>query len=302
MSAATVNDLKAAQQVDIFGLTKDYADEAPLLQHIEIMRVAGVDFKPPYASSSLPPAYRAAYSGKDYADAGLASTTVELKYVDFSVYADVQIAEAYQGGAEAYLAVQQDRAIAGAMREIQQQFLLGVAHNNTSGSYGYDDFFPCSSGTYSVTGPETTGSTCTEVFALNTNECRLLVGRSGELSLGEVRKTTVNDTNGKPFEAYCVAGGAWVGAAFLGTHAGRRLVNIQAKDVTDAYCASLIEAFGDGFKPNLFAMNGGAIAGLRRSRTATNPTGAPAPFPEEVYGRRIVEVAIPNNIAAISVT
>lgn len=302
MSAATLSEIKNGRDVDIFGLVKDYAQEAPLLSHIEIMRVPGVEFKPPYVNTSLAPTYRAAYSGKDYADSGLAADTVELKYVDFSVYADAQLAESYVGGPEAYMAIQQDRALAGAMREIQAQFLMGVANNNTSGSYGFDDYFPCSSGTYSIDGGVTTGSACTNVYALYAPECKLLIGRDGELGMDEMRRTTVNDASGKPFEAYVVAGGVWAGAAFIGKHAGRRLVNIAASSVRDSHLADLIDKFGDGFKPTVFAMNHHAVSGVRLGRTATNPTGAPAPFPDECFGIPIAVCNVRNDLTPVSVS
>jgi hypothetical protein len=40
--------------------------------------------------------------------------------------------------------------------------------------------------------------------------------------------------------------------------------------------------------PNYVVMNRRSLGQLQRSRTATNPTGAPAPFPQEAFGVPIV--------------
>ena len=42
--------------------------------------------------------------------------------------------------------------------------------------------------------------------------------------------------------------------------------------------------FPDGYTPNAIFMGKAALNVLRKSRTATNPTGAPAPFPKEIQG------------------
>ena len=58
--------------------------------------------------------------------------------------------------------------------------------------------------------------------------------------------------------------------------------------MTDALLAQLIEKFPAGRGPNYLVMNRRSLRQLQASRTATNPTGAPAPFPSEAFGIPIV--------------
>lgn len=70
-----------------------------------------------------------------------------------------------------------------------------------------------------------------------------------------------------------------------------RIVNLTAqagKGLTDSLISQLINKFPAGRKPTHVVMNRQSHGQLQTSRTATNPTGAPAPFPSEAFGVPIV--------------
>lgn len=296
MPAATVQDLENLVNADIFGILEDYAKKVPLLGAIEKMSVPGIEFKPPWVDSSAAPGYRAAYAGRDFQDSGISARTVELKYIDFTVYADKMIAEGSSVGVDAYMAIQAERALIGGLKEVEKQFLLGTVHNSADGSEGADDIF--TTGTSMIDGGLTTGDS-TRVYGINTAECRLLLGNNGEFTIGQVESFTATDTNGKPFEGYKCVGGFWAAACFIGAHACRILANIAPGSVRDSHCAAIIDKFGDGFAPDYFVMNKECISGIRAGRTATSPTGTPAPYPESVYNIPILQVAIPNDLTPV---
>lgn len=85
-----------------------------------------------------------------------------------------------------------------------------------------------------------------------------------------------------------------------------RIVNLDGTSghtLTDAMvAAAAIKAKAD--KPfTMIAMSRTSVLELQQSRTATNPTGAPAPWPTESMGIPIVMTdAIPENEAAINTT
>lgn len=298
--AAAITDLKKLSDADLFGIIDDYAKQVPLLGAIEKMSVPGVEFKPPWIESAATPTYRSAYAGRDFQDAGITNRTVELKYLDFTVYADRMVAESSSVGVDSYMAIQAERALIGGLREVEKQFLMGTSHNSATGSSGADDIF--TSGSYLVDGGMTTGSSCTRLYGINTAECRMLLGNNGQMTIEGVEPFTATDSNGKPFEGYKCVGGFWAAACFIGTHACRMVVNLTAASARDSHCASIIDKFGEGFTPDYFVMNKEAISGIRSGRTATSPTGAPAPYPESAYNIPILQVAITNNQSTVTVS
>jgi hypothetical protein len=73
--------------------------------------------------------------------------------------------------------------------------------------------------------------------------------------------------------------------------------------LTDQLIATAFAKFPANEGPNLIAMSRTSLLELQVSRTATNPTGAPAPFPTEVFGVPIVPTdSIPEDEAAINTT
>ena len=85
-----------------------------------------------------------------------------------------------------------------------------------------------------------------------------------------------------------------------------RICNIDGttgKTLTDALIAQAIAKFPAGEGPTMIALSRTSLYELQTSRTATNPTGAPAPFPTEAFGIPIVTTeAIPENEAALNTT
>jgi hypothetical protein len=82
----------------------------------------------------------------------------------------------------------------------------------------------------------------------------------------------------------CVTGGAYT----IG-----RICNLTAdsgKGLTDALLSTMYSKFPVDRKPNMIAMNRRSLRQLQQSRTATNATGAPAPFPQNWEGIPIITV------------
>ena len=68
-----------------------------------------------------------------------------------------------------------------------------------------------------------------------------------------------------------------------------RLANLDAvATLSDDLLSDAIAKFPAGKAPSYLVMNRQSLKQLQQSRTATNPTGAPAPFPTEAYGIPII--------------
>ena len=93
------------------------------------------------------------------------------------------------------------------------------------------------------------------------------------------------------YSAYRVTLGLWVSLQVGSLYDVVRIANLDATSddlLTDDVISDALAKFPAGHNPNMIVMNRTARKELQQSRTATNPTGAPAPFPEEAFGVPIV--------------
>ena len=112
------------------------------------------------------------------------------------------------------------------------------------------------------------------------------------------RGDTVEDSNGKKFPAYMQPIDGWVGLQITTAHSAARLANVK-DTLDDDMISDLLKLFPSEEPATHLVMNKEARNTLRKSRTATNPTGAPAPQPEEVFGTPIIETSSLRNTEAI---
>jgi hypothetical protein len=93
------------------------------------------------------------------------------------------------------------------------------------------------------------------------------------------------------FPAYYHPIVGWCGLKIGSVHSVVRIANLtedSGKGLTDALLSRAMQIFPASRGPNYVVMNRRSLGQLQRSRTATNPTGAPAPFPQEAFGVPIV--------------
>jgi hypothetical protein len=114
-----------------------------------------------------------------------------------------------------------------------------------------------------------------------------LYGNNGALDLSEVREARIVDASGNPYTAYVQEILARPGLQVGNTRTVGRIKKLTAdadKGLTDALLAKLLAKFQVGQRPDAWLMSRRSLEQLRSSRTATNPTGAPAPTPTEAFG------------------
>ena len=91
---------------------------------------------------------------------------------------------------------------------------------------------------------------------------------------------------------YYTPASMYIGFQMGGKYSAGRIANINAatdsKPLTDDLISELLSVFPAGMGPNMLVMNRTRLKDLQQSRTATNPTGAPAPFPDSSFGVPIV--------------
>jgi hypothetical protein len=127
----------------------------------------------------------------------------------------------------------------------------------------------------------------TSVFAVTTglDGIQIAWGSEGKITEGDVQLQQVNNASGDIAWHACQQIECWAGLQVTSEFAFGRIHGINKNHVlTDDLLYELLSRFPSGKEPTALFMNRYALEQLRRSRTAVNATGAPAPRPTDVAG------------------
>lgn len=187
---------------------------------------------------------------------------------------------------------QADAHVTAALMHCGEQFYYGL-DNDALGFTGLIAQYNSAEMTVDATG---TGATTTSVWAVKfgAKYTQWVYGKNGKFDVSEIRQESVADdqTPAKYYTAYLQEMVAHIGLQVANKYSVARLKNVSAsetnKTLDDDMLADLLEKFPAGYRPDVFLMTRRSHGQLRKSRTATNATGAPAPYPLEAHGVPIV--------------
>ena len=228
--------------------------------------------------------FRAANAGRDYDHSVDTVVTVTCKILDFSWRVDYAEANAWRRGPEDLIRREGMRHLQAALFKLEQQLFYGT------GSLGDSDGFSgIAQSTYvDATGDDmvvgaggSTANSQTSAYFLRTgfDDVRFVTPMGRGPSLGETIVTEANDSN---HPVYYTPASMYVGVQLGGKYSIGRVANIESA-FDDDDIADVLSAFPAGMGPSFGVMNRTALKLLRQSRTATNTTGVPAPFPSDAY-------------------
>lgn len=286
----------------------DLLQDAPVLAALAAEARDGTTHK--YIKEVTAPTvgFRAVNTGRFNSKSGDLEVSVDMKLLDCSLAIDVAVADQYHKGAAAYLAREAMRHIRAGYFELEQQILMGTG-NEATGFAGLSDNAQLDDldDTMVVDGGGS-GVDTESVWAIRTGDdlrdMIVVTGMDGNIQVGETITQFIVDGDGKRYAAYCIPIHAWYCIQIGGAYSVARLANIDAgAPLNDDKIARLLSKFPAGRGPSFLAMSREARRQLQDSRTATNSTGAPAPFPTESFGVPIVTTdAITSTETAISTT
>lgn len=252
--------------------------------------------------------FRAANVGRDLDSSIDTIVTVTLKILDFSWDVDKAVADIWRkGGAQALIAREGMRHIKAALVAFEKQVFYGTtAQGDASGFTGMIQATTVDTKTdtmcYDAAG--TTADTATSVWAVRIGPSDLMgvVNGDGEIALGDTTVIQKTSSGSLVYPAYYTPGCTWLGMQVGSIYSMGRIVNItedSSHTLTDDMIAQLLAKFPVGKEPTHLIMNRRSRRQLQDSRTATNSTGAPAPFPTEAFGVSIVTVESIVNTEAL---
>jgi len=279
------------------GLIKQGVANLPELQLFPASPIKKTQYKATVRTALPSTGFRAANTGRSNAKSTLTSRTVECKILDASGSMDRAVSKDNEWGEDVAVADEQSAHVEGALTDVATQIYYGT-DADAAGFVGVGSILAYTDSDMVVDAGGTTESTASSVYAFKfgRQECSLAWGNDGELEIDPVVKQLVLDeTNGGfiPSWVWVILG--WVGLQLVNYEAFGRLCNItedSGKTLDDDMLAELIAQFPVGKKPDALFMSSRSMQQLRASRTATNGTGAPAPFPSEAFQVPIYESSV----------
>jgi hypothetical protein len=253
--------------------------------------------------------FRAPNTGREFSKSADTVVTVTLKVLDFSWAVDKAVADIWRkGGREALIAREGLRHLKAALVKYEKQLIYGTnaTHGDTAGFTGMVNASTVDglADPMVVNAGGTTANTASSVWAiaLGPNDVLGVVNGDGEFDLGETTVQNFQDGTGKHYPAYYTPATTWLGLQVGSAHSMGRIVNLtedSGKGLTDDLIAELLSRFPITHRPTALFMNRRSLKQLQQSRTATNATGAPAPFPSESFGVPITTVESIVNTEAL---
>lgn len=293
--------LKINNSEELVGLIDDAVAEIPEIGFFAASPVKRNSYKTLSLVGLPTVAFRDPSALRTFDSVTLATHDVACKYLDASWTLPVAVAQQSDWGEDFAKALQQRAHLRAAFNWLAKQIWRGVA-NDASGFVGFDAFIDAvvdedNNREMVVTANSGTVSDASAVYAVRTgiDSSQIAWGSEGKLDEGEVvEQLLYNQTTAESVTTtsgawhYAQKLGGWVGLQVSSRYAAAKIEKLSATSgaagLDDDLLYQLIEKFPAGAKPNGIFMNRRSFSQLRQSRTAYNPTGAPAPYVDNFEG------------------
>jgi hypothetical protein len=285
----TLLDIVKANGSDgIVGLVDETIRATPEVAVGDARTIKGVNYKTLIRKTLGTAAFRDASTGSNVIKSVYTNQLIECFILDNRIEADKVVADDYEDGAEAYIAMEASGVMNASLQTLGRTFYYGrrtAQGGDAKGNPGLLDYVQ-SSLVYNAAG--TTASTGSSVWfvAFGKNKVQWVFGNNGQLAMTPTRIGDLFDTAGNPFTGYISQLLARPGLQVLNQYSVVRIQNLTADagcTLTDAKLGAALALLPAAFRSSItdIFMAPRSAEQLRSSRTAINPTGAPAPTPTD---------------------
>ena len=291
MAVPTLLDIAKANGSDaVVGLIDETTKAHPEIRLGAARTIRGINYKT-LVRTGLPTAsFRAANAGTASVKGQYENRLVESFILNPRWECDKAVADKHEDGAEAFIAMEASAIMEASFVTLAKQFYYGITQGGDPlGFPGLLEMYDSTNMVVDAGG--TTATTGSSVWAVKfgVKEVQWVWGQGGALEMSDVRTETVLDPTDstKKFTAYVQELLAYPGlqvGTFRALGRIKKLTADSGKGLTDILLAQLLSKFEVGIVPDVFLMSRRSLAQLQASRTATNPTGTPAPFPDSAFG------------------
>lgn len=273
----------------------DILNESPVLMRMAATEASNGTVHSYLKETTAPTVgFRAVNAGRDNSKSADTQVDVSLKILDCSFAVDKALADAYKGGVEAFIAREARRHIRQGLFAAEKQMFYGTG-SDSGGFTGLANqtYLDKKDDSMVIDATGSTANTGSSVWFLRTNndgrDIEMILPQNG-LDWGDSTVQRVSDGTAT-YPAYYTPIMGWMAMAVGSLYSAARICNLTAdsgKGMTDTLAYAALTLFPASRMPNLIVMNRRSLEQLRKSRTATNATGAPAPRPTEIEGIPIV--------------
>ena len=287
MPPITLLDIAKANGSDqVVGMIDETIKAHPEISIGAARTIKGLNYKTLVRTGLPTVGFRAAGSGTVAGKAAYENRLIETYIMNPRWECDKAIADAYEDGAAMYIAMDATSMLEAAMIALCKQFYYGTG-NDALGFPGLIAAYDSANMVVDAGG--TTEDTCSSVWGVKFGPkfVNWVYGNNGQLTLSELTEQVITpDPVNAPtarLTMYCqellARPGLQVGNLRV---VGRikKLTEDAGHTLTDGHLGKLYAKFPVGLKPDVFFMSRRSAEQLRASRTAVNPTGQEAPYPE----------------------
>jgi hypothetical protein len=232
--------------------------------------------------------------------------TLTLALLDGSFSRDKAVALAYKSGPTTYMDKEGTKSLRASFFALERA-LFASGQNKQFTSLAGNAFFDQITADAQVVNAGGNGGRSVWLLRSAEDGVSMICGNDGRLDMATEDATVVaHDSSARPYTALHRSIMGWFNVQVGSKYDAVRIANLDGTaghTLTDALIATAIVKAKIGMAYSFIAMSRTSLAELQASRTATNPTGAPAPFPGESFGLPIIVTdGIPEDEAAINTT
>lgn len=259
--------------------------------------IKGLNYKTLVRTGLPATSFRAANQGTASVKGTYENRLVETFIMNPIWQVDKAVADSAEEGAQAYIAREGAAMTLSAFQTASKQFYYGSAqggdplgHPGLLASYDTVNMLVNAGGTTDVT------ASSVWMVKFGPTFVEWVVGQNGAMTLSPVVEQILFDGNGNPFPGYVQSLLTNLGVQVGNLKTVARIKGITADvghTLSDKLLGQCLALFPVGYEPDVMFMTRRSREQLRESRTATNPTGQPAPIPEEAFG---VPIAVTDGI------
>jgi len=282
MSVPTLLDIAKANGSDAtVGLIEEAQQSHPEIVLAPARTIKGLSYKT-LVRTGVPAGsfFRNANDGVDPV-----KNTYENRLVDTFIFnpvwkCDKAVADAYEDGAEAYIAMEAGGIMEAALQDLCRQFYYG-------GAKGFPGLVDVIAAAMSVTAGGSTAKTSCWGVRFGAQHTTWVVGNDGAFQMDDPRIGDITGANTKTLTGYIQEMLARPGLQVGSLYSISRIANIgtdAGKGLTDDLIYEMLAKWPEGTQPDVILANSRSIEQLRKSRTAVNGTGSPAPIPDSILG------------------
>lgn len=270
------------------GLIDETTKAHPELTLVAARTIMGLNYRTLVRTGLPTVAFRNANEGSVPSKATHENRLVETFIASPRWSADKAVADRYEDGAAAFMALEAAAQVEAAMQLVAKQFYYGTTSGvgDAKGHPGLVQMYDATN--MAVDAGGTTASTGSSAWLIKSGprDVQWVWGNNGDLAPGDVDIRDVLDGSSNPYEAYVQTMNFYPGLALHSLRSAvriKKLTEDSGKGLTDDLIAKALEKFEVGIVPDMILVTRRSLRQLRASRTATNPTGAPAPIPTESF-------------------